>query len=682
MRRTLALATLAACAPATSTPQASWDGTGLVIRDGERTLLRTAGPPAEVRDFVEEARGPFAIWSFTRSAERREVPEGEPEITVDDDVFTATWPLGAGALTVTVAPGEVGPEVTITPPEGHDSVALRLDCDAVGTFHGFGTHYGALDHRGAAFDVLTSEQGIGRTGVGRDFSGDEHTTYFALPYWLDARGAGALLHTDERLRLDLCATEGDVGLVEVVSGEPVALTVLPGPTPAEVVRQLGALTGVPRPVPDWAFDPWLAAQGGTEAVRAEWADLTAAGVLLGAIWSQDWTGIRRNLSGGFGVEYRWEADTEVYAGLDDLIADLHEAGVRFLAYVNPFIDPALPNHFDALEALDGLLVDEAGEPYLFPAPNVQSAHPDLTHPPARDYVRDTLAAAITDWEIDGWMADFGEWTPLDAVAADGSTGMPLHHRFPVQWHGVVRDAIDAARPPTAADPSGDFATFARSGWRGVHAVSQIHWIGDQEADWSTTDGLPTVVPGMVSAGLSGVRVTTHDIAGFSGGPSTEELFQRWTELGAFTPIFRTHDGDARDANWRWDRNEATAAHFLRMAAVHGALRDDFLRWRDTLDGPIVRALLLDWPDDEATWPIADQYTLGGEVLVAPVVTEGATTRTAYLPEGAWFHVWTGARTDGPATVTVDAPLGEPPAWTLGRDRPELREAARDSSPSR
>jgi alpha-glucosidase len=180
---------------------------------------------------------------------------------------------------------------------------------------------------------------------------------------------------------------------------------------------------------------------------------------------------------------------------------------------------------------------------------------------------------------------------------------------------------------------------------------------------------------MLNLGLSGQPFATHDIAGFSGGPSTKELYQRWTELGAFSPFMRTHDGNDRENNHRWDSDEDTTAHFSRMARVHEALSAEriALAAEAAKTGlPLVRHLLIEFPDDAQTWEIHDQYLLGSELLVAPVLTEGSTSRSLYLPEGEWFHVWTGQAYSGPDWVEVPAPIGEPPVFSRGADRSDLR----------
>ena len=185
---------------------------------------------------------------------------------------------------------------------------------------------------------------------------------------------------------------------------------------------------------------------------------------------------------------------------------------------------------------------------------------------------------------------------------------------------------------------------------------------------------PTVVPGMLGMGMSGQPNVTHDIGGFSGGPSTKELYFRWTELGAFTPIMRTHEGNARDENWDWNGDEETIQHFRRFTRIHDLLAPLFRQLADraqTNSRPIVEHLMLVFPEDRETWDIDDQFMIG-PLLVAPITAEGQTARSVYLPEGQWFHVWSGEEFTGPARIDVDAPLGSPPVFSLGEDRADLR----------
>lgn len=576
-----------------------------------------------------------------------------------------------GTLTVSVAQPRVSTRVRVEARAvgtgAQRSVALPFRCDADASFSGFGAQYNQTDQRGEAFSLFTTEQGIGRRG-NSIFSGDEHTTYFPEPYWLDWRGFGVLVDTDARVLVDLCAETSNVAWVEVEDDEPLDVTVFQGPTPTEVVRSLGDIVGRPALPPAWSFSPWMAVQGGTMAVEEEVAALEAADVPFSAVWVQDWPGGRMINENLYDLWYRWIWDEELYPDLPGLTRRLREDhGVRFLGYANSFIIQER-DHFAPM-AEQGLLIENAmGEPYVFPVILELGTVADFTNPATYEYAKGFFRTMVTDLGFSGWMSDFGEWLPTDAVLHEGDARL-VHNRYPELWHRASREVMDELRP------DGDWVLFTRSGWLRDQQEQQIVWIGDQEADFETTDGLPTVVPAMLNLGLSAVPLVTHDIAGYSGGPSTKELFQRWTELGAFTTFMRTHEGLNVRENWHWDRDEETLAHFRRFARVHEALVPELRTLAaeaHETSVPVIRHLAMVFPSDVPSRAISDEYMLGPTLLVAPVVAHGATTKDVYLPPGTWFHVFTGTQYEGGRRHTIDAPIGTPPVFSLGVDRPELR----------
>jgi alpha-glucosidase len=323
-----------------------------------------------------------------------------------------------------------------------------------------------------------------------------------------------------------------------------------------------------------------------------------------------------------------------------------------------------------------LLQKEPGETYLDRVvPNIPQgdAYPDFSNPQTLDFISESLKDVLREYEMDGWMADFGEWQPVDARPQDGSDPVERRNTFPVEWQRANREALEAVR-------RNDWAMIARSGFTRVQGVAQIHWVGDQNTDWGELDGLPTVVPAMLNLGLAGQPFVTHDIAGFTRsadgeGGSSKELFLRWTELGAFTPVMRTHDGADKVNNWRWNKDAETEEHFRKFTYVHCALMNDFMMLAgdaETSGAPILRHLMLVFGDDRETWDISDQFMIGDALLVAPVVEEGATSRSVYFPAGTWYDVWTGNSVAGGQRITVDAPIGSPPAYARSKDREDLR----------
>ncbi len=647
---------------------------GFVLSTETQTLLAISEEASiTVKRYDEIVNSLFAMWSFERDAEVAETlstfkgsSSGPGGVTIELSGKTAQ----ATVTTSVLKPNESTlVHIEVTGFTDAKSIAVPLACDADASFYGFGEQYNATDQRGESFPLFVSEQGIGRDGppnmVGT--KGSSHTSYLPMPYFMDHRGFGALIRTSYRTLVDLCATNPRIAWVEVESDKPVDIVVFHGPTPKDVIRQLGNEVGRPKAPPAWAYAPWISAQGGRDAVLARVATLEQSNIQAGAIWSQDWTGKRMNVGGGYGVQYRWIADEMLYPDLAGMISELHTKGYKFLAYANPFIMPKL-DHWTTMA--DGqMLIQKNGQPYLHASPAGDSSHPDPTNPATGDYVRSQLSNMVTQLGIDGWMADFAEWVPLDAEYMDKSDGRAMHNRYPTEWHRWSREVMDKVRP------DGDWAVFTRSGWTGEQAVAQIVWAGDQEATWTKEDGLPTVIPALLNLGLSGFPFVTHDIAGFSGGPSTKELYLRWTELGAFTPIMRTHDGNMKDMNWSWDKDTETTDHFRRFTKIHAALTPDFMALAKEASQsgvPILRHLMLEYPDDVEARKVNDQFLIGDALLVAPVVEQGAMSRSVYLPAGTWFDVWTGQMHSGGTRIMMDAPIGKPPVFSRDKDRADFR----------
>jgi alpha-glucosidase len=563
---------VAGCSETSSTPDgpvqivAESDGTVEVIVD-RRVLLALAAAGPIARNFKEEPGGIGAI-SFRRGPEVID-PLSVRSIENKGTSVSVEYANADGSRTATLEAAVVSDEVSefqleLSGPAA-DSIAVGIRCDDGGTFHGFGMQYNATDQRGEEFPLFVNDQGNGRDGSGLPNAGDSHTTYFPMPYYIDARGFGALFDTKRRVNVDLCATDSGVAWVEVITGGAVRWRVFHGPTPLEVIRQLGDLVGRPTQPPVWAYNLWLGSQGGPDAVLAEVDALETADIPASALWVQDWTGIRGNQEGGVGVQYLWEPketcdgqDDICYPNLAEMISGLHEDGYKFLTYVNPFIvdpdwvqeeDARFAKRFDPMDEMGLLVKDPTGETYSDPyAANFpqHNAHPDFSRTETADFIRDALAQIVETYGIDGWMADFGEYIPFDSVHSDGSNPDERRNTFPVDWHRVNREALEQARP------DGDWVMFARSGFTGVQGVAQIHWVGDQQTDWGELDGLPTVTPALLNLGLAGQPFVSLDIAGFAvgAGPSTKELYMRWTELGAFAPVMRTHQGADKENNWK------------------------------------------------------------------------------------------------------------------------------------
>lgn len=261
---------------------------------------------------------------------------------------------------------------------------------------------------------------------------------------------------------------------------------------------------------------------------------------------------------------------------------------------------------------------------------------------------------------------------------DGTDGWRFHNRYPLAWQ---RANVDAMREAHAGeDDPDDWTFFVRSGWAsangGTAGIAPALWAGDQNTDWSREDGFPTVLPIGVHVGLAGVAVYGSDIAGYTSETvpnTTKELFYRWSMVGAFHPLMRTHHGSDECGNWAFDRDEDTVAHYRRYAVVHTLLLP-YLKARmaeATARGwPIVRHPYFSAPNQPGLWQVAtDQYFLGDDLLVAPVVEQGATERAVHLPGYGWWPLFgdaplpQGEAAPGRAVRhTVAAPVTEIPVF--------------------
>jgi len=280
------------------------------------------------------------------------------------------------------------------------------------------------------------------------------------------------------------------------------------------------------------------------------------------------------------------------------------------------------------------------------------------------------------------MEDFGEYTPPDAVLSDGSTGTSGHNLYPVGFHAAgARAAAGAGRP---------IARFVRSGWAGAAEHAPLVWGGDPTTGWGF-DGLASALAQGLSAGLSGIPFWGSDIGGFFTLGDEEldaELLIRWIQLGALSPLMRTKaEGIAVPPRRRpqiWDAE--ILPHWRRWAKLHTQLSPYLMdAARDyTQNGmPLMRHMCL--VDTSIT--AGDQYLLGPDLLVAPVLHPGAREREVHVPAGEWVDLWRSAAYDeasgglvagkprvliGPATATLPAPLEEIPVLVrLGSSIPLL-----------
>ncbi|MBC2665209.1 alpha-glucosidase [Novosphingobium flavum] len=553
----------------------------------------------------------------------------------------------------------------------YDRLIVRFHAEADETVWGGGEQMSYLALNGRSFPMWTSEPGVGRdktTELTRLMDeqamagGDYWNTNYPQPTFMTSRWLAVHLDASCYSVID-CRDPAWHGVETWNCAARFELFSAQGPI--DLVSSLSRRFGRQPALPDWAISGAVVGlkAGARSFERLE--HYLAAGTAVSALWCEDWAGVRET---SFGRRLFWDwqlgsRSEQRYPGLRERIADLASRDIRFMAYANPYL------------AVDGELFAEAragghfalrqddDEPYLVDFGEFDCGVVDFTRAETRAWFAERiLGREMLDIGIRGWMADFGEYLPTDVRLADGSDPMEAHNRWPVLWAEVNAMAV-ASRGLT-----GDAVFFMRAGFSGVQAHCPLLWAGDQSVDFTRHDGIGTVITAALSAGLLGNAYSHSDCGGYTslhGNVRSAELLERWAELAAFAPVMRSHEGNRPDSNLQYDSTPELLTCFARWSRVHARLAPyvrHLCNEAATTGLPLQRPMFLHYPGDATLRAVQTQYLYGQDLLVAPVIEEGANMREVILPgPGVWRHVWTG-QDHQPGTHQVAAPIGQPPVF--------------------
>ncbi|WP_086024500.1 glycoside hydrolase family 31 protein [Streptomyces sp. AA0539] len=526
--------------------------------------------------------------------------------------------------------------------------------------YGGGESYQGIDLRGRRRSLRNKEE---NRAAGRD------TAYLNVPLlWSDA-GWGLFAHTGGPVDADLGATHSEAARIEI-HGEDLDLFLISGDAPTILDRYL-TLTGRPHPLPDWAFGVWMSRSSyfTAEEMVATVDELRAADCPVDVIHADEW------LAGNVLEAAAWTYGPDRRRFPQDWARELARRGVRTSLWINPYVTRGTPLA-DELIRRGYLVRDPDGAPAPT-ADNPDSLVVDFTHPEARAWWCERLAATLREEHNSAVLADFGEEIPDDAVFADGSRGSQRRNAYGLLYQNVVREAGLRAR-------AGDFTAIARSGTAGSQRYP-AHWAGDMPSSWS---GLATTLRAVLSMALSGCSVVTHDAGGYytpdsyaqaavvrrkmtPGEVPTDvepELYARWAQWAAFSPIMRFHGMGRREPTAYPEpfRSAAVAACRLRrrLAPYVAACAA-----RATVDGglPLLRPMPLAFPGDRCARDAQLQYLLGPDVLVAPLLEPGGR-RELYVPAGEWRQLLGDGVLTGPGWQEVRCAPEEFPGYArAGRE---------------
>ena len=483
----------------------------------------------------------------------------------------------------------------------------------------------------------------------------KYETYYAQPTFISSRKYWFHSETTARSEFDFRRPDRHILKFDSVAGFSIGF----GDSFEQVLGGLTAHLGRQIPLPEWVYDgAILGIQGGTDIMLGKVDACLARGTPVCGVWIQDWEG-RRVTAFGKQLQWNWQWDKELYPGLDKAIKDLGEKGIRVLGYCNPFLAIEKPLYKIASEK--GYCVkNAAGEDYMVTITTFPAAMIDLTNPDAREWLKGIIKENMIAFGLSGWMADFAEYLPTDAVLFSGEDAEAVHNTWPARWAKLNREAI------REAGKEGEIMFFTRAGYSGTPKYSTMMWNGDNHVDFSIDYGMPSVIPAMLSLTCSGFGLSHSDTGGYTTFKKfcrTEELYMRWCEMNAFSPLMRSHEGNNPDINAQFDASEETLSHQAVMSRVHVALKPyikSAVEYNAETGTGVVRPLFF-YYDEEKAYTEAYEYLLGRDILVAPVLERGAATRRVYLPNDEWIRFGTGEEYGG-GEFTVDAPIGRIPVF--------------------
>jgi alpha-glucosidase (family GH31 glycosyl hydrolase) len=532
--------------------------------------------------------------------------------------------------------------------------------------------FDALDQHGRAVDMIVYEQ----------YKNQGNRTYVPIPFFLSSEGYGLLIKGTAAVDFDLGRSVPDRWRIVAYvpeSGRSAFQAYSGGPE--AIVQALTANTGRPDPLPAWAYGLWMSSnEWNTQArVEREVAETIRheipATVLVIEAWSDEsafYDMERRKYTPQAGdrapklSDFEFPPDGE-WPDPAQMSRELSDAGIALVLWQIPALkalDGPHPQHdADVAHALEHryVLQNDDGSPYRNPFFWFNQAHiPDFTSEAATEWWMSKRAYLLDEMGGAGFKTDGSEHLAGRGLrGSDGRRGDELVNGYPNLYVGAYHRFARERR-------GGDALTFSRAGHTGAGAFP-AHWAGDENSTWEAYRR-------SIVAGLTGVIYWGWDIAGFSDALPSAELYLRSTAMATFCPIMQYHSehnpsGPSRDrtpwniaAHTGDERAISLFRHFARVRMNLLPYLVEEGRYAAENGTPLMRPLFLGWPDDPVCWGISDQYAFGRALLVAPIVEEGATQRTLYLPHGTWFDLWDGTAVEGGGWIKVEAPWDRIPVF--------------------
>jgi len=506
---------------------------------------------------------------------------------------------------------------------------------------GLGEQFGPFDKRGQRL-VSWSRDPTG--GLASTIS------YLNIPFFMSDRGYGVFVHHASRIVYEL----GQPALQSAafrVEDPYLDYFFVYGPTPKEMIQRYTELTGRPLAPPLWSFGAWFSRcmyrdREQVEGIVERLRELNIPGDVVHV--DPRWLKERRSRERD-GCDFVW--DDEAFPDAEGFVRWLAERGFKLSLWENPYVWVNTEMHREGLQ--QGYFVRSQDGGLARPLDNPDdTVLIDFTNPEAyrwwqekhRPYLRMGVAA---------FKPDYGEAVPSNALFADGTTGEQAHNIYPLLYNRCVYEVM--------REECGEAMLFSRSGYAGSQRYP-INWTGDQPCTWG---GMAAALRSGLSLSLSGISMWSHDIGGFwnpdNMEPPDPALYIRWAQFGLLSSHARFHGIRGREPWYFGDKAVEIVREFARLRYRLLPYIYSLAKEAEASGLPVVRPLLLEYPDDPVAPAVDYEYLLGRDLLVVPVLNpEGRAV--VYLPPGGWHDWWSGERLEGPRHLRLDVPLERLPLY--------------------
>ncbi|WP_372633921.1 TIM-barrel domain-containing protein [Alcanivorax jadensis] len=550
-------------------------------------------------------------------------------------------------------------------------ISASFDSRPDEAFRGFGGRRNKINQRNEAFLNWAEEFSqtpeeleplIGDTfGDHYQFPSGPQGAYYIQSLFVSDQGYGFMLDRDELSHWRMASDRSDAWRVEV-AGSELDFLVVPG-NQKQVVSRLSGINGRHRVPPRWSLGPMLSEtiqeftdtpENYTEKVKESLDQIEALELPVTAFAFEGWVGTKK--TGAF----------------DDIIQRLRAQNIKPITYYRGFVGQAEdeleePEVYQQALSRGYVTRHVSGLPYLFGSPLMGgiAALIDFTNPQAVEWWKERIKKGLEEGS-EGFMQDFGEQVQVDMVFHDGSSGIAMHNRNAELFHQATREAFDEFVADNPDREPWFFVRFGNSGRKGSAHYESASWPGDNTADWSRASGLGSVIPDMLNRSVGGAYGFVTEIGGYidTFGSVDSELLIRWANHASLMPVFRQHGGPVNGTPmpWRFDDPEVVEHYRAAMNRHIAAQPLIYHLWQEALATgiPITRPLWLEYPNDPEAGRQEQQFMLGPNVLVAPVVSPGTDGRDVYFPRGCWQHPETKETVLGPQTKFILAAVNELP----------------------